>query len=444
MERGLAKRTMSETESRSKRIWRSVLWIVVLLTVCGAIARGLYAARQTPPKREVATLLPLVETMTVQAQNVVEQFVGYGSAKVIHEAKIAAELFTTVVERVDDIRDGAVVTEGQVLFRLDSRQFRHASAQAEALAAAERASLDGLLVEEQGLARQVATAKQELRVARDERSRLTGLFEKELATKKEFDFSNLQYQQAQRIVQKYELQVSRLGPQRERYRATIRGYEEEAALARLNIDRCEIRAPFDAHVTSLHVDVGDYVGAGLVVATLVDPSRVEVAIHLPASIHDRVKPGANCRLTSESSTGSGWTGSIARVSATADAQTRTFAAYVVVDNSVQAQPLVPGVFVTATIEGPTHSDRILVPRRAVRGGRVFIIEGDHAKVCIVSVDRHIGDQAMVRGELKSGDRVILTRLDRLADGSPVRTRGKSSTRVQAATSANGKRGKRSP
>ncbi len=420
----------TEVESTSRRVLRSVILIVMLLILGGMIAGGLYALRQAPPKRELAILPPLVETIDVHAQDVVEYFVGYGSANPIHRAQIAAELSATVVERVGDLREGAVVARGQILLRLDDRQYRHLFARAEALAAAERASLEELSVEEKGLAGLIATAQRETHVAREERNRVARLLEQELAAKKEFDFANLAYQQAQRVLQEYELQSARLGPRRVRIAATIRGYEEEAALARLNIDRCEIRAPFDAHIESLYVDVGDHVVPGVVLATLIDPTRVEVAVRLPASIHDRVHVGALCRLTSESTLGSQWTGLIARVGPTADAQTRTFAAYVVVDNAGKAQPLVPGVFVTARIQGPTHPDRILVPRRACRDGRVFVVEGNRARARSVVVERYLEDQAMVRGDpgapglagLQSGDRVILSRLDRLADGSPVRTR----------------------
>ena len=425
---------MSQSESNSRRVLRSILWIVLLLFSGGAVAVGLYAVRKAPPKREMAVLPPLVETMEAKAQVVVEHFVGYGSARAIHRAEIAAELSATVIERVDDIREGSVVAEGQVLFRLDSRQYEHAAARVEALAAAERASLEELAVEEEGVARLIATAERETRVAREERNRVAGLFEKDQATKKEFDFANLAYQQAQRVSLEYELQGSRIGPRRTRLLATIQGFEEEAALGRLNIERCEIRAPFAAHIDSLHVDAGDHVVAGIVLATLIDPSRVEVPVQLPGSIHDRLHRGAVCKLRSESSTESSWSGTIARISPAADAQTRTFAAYVVVDNAAHDRPLVPGVFVTAEIEGPSHPDSILVPRRAVRNGRVYVVVDDRSRARVVHVDRYIEDQAMVSGELQSGDRVILTRLDRLADGSPVRTRETKSTVVQTEVS----------
>lgn len=444
----------TEVESTSRRVLRSVILIVMLLLLGGMIAGGLYALRQAPPKRELAILPPLVETMYVHAQDVVEYFVGYGSANPIHRAQIAAELSATVVERVGDLREGAAVTRGQILLRLDDRQYRHLFARAEAFAAAERASLEELSVEDKGLAGLIATAQRETHVAREERNRVARLLEQELAAKKEFDFANLAYQQAQRVLQEYELQSARLGPRRVRIAAAIRGYEEEAALTRLNIDRCEIRAPFDAHIESLYVDVGDHVVAGVVLATLIDPTRVEVAVRLPASIHDRVHVGAPCRLTSESTLGSQWTGLIARVGPTADARTRTFAAYVVIDNAGQAQfgqpinrlagglpALVPGVFVTARIQGPTHPDRILVPRRACRDGRVFVVEDNRARARSVVVERYLEDQAMVRGDghsprragagLRSGDRVILSRLDRLVDGSPVRTREPTSVADKA-------------
>ncbi|MCH8146829.1 MAG: DUF3362 domain-containing protein, partial [Planctomycetes bacterium] len=52
----------------------------------------------------------------------------------------------------------------------------------------------------------------------------------------------------------------------------------------------------------------------------------------------------------------------------ADPRSRTFRAYVEVDNAKQVQPLLPGYFVTAVVEGPRITDALLVPRIAILDG----------------------------------------------------------------------------
>ena len=173
---------------------------------------------------------------------------------------------------------------------------------------------------------------------------------------------------------------------------------------------------------SMGVDTGDRVGVGSVVLTLIDPSRVEIPIQLPGAVYERVKVGATCTIGSESMTTDVWRGEVARIAPAADEQTRTFAAYVVVDNAGQVQPLVPGTFVRAVVRGPVYPNRILVPRGAFRSGRVFVVEDGVARLRSVAVDGFIEDHAMVGSGVRDGDRVILSHLERLADGSHVRVR----------------------
>lgn len=395
----------------------------MVLGVGAGLGYVLMAVREEPPRREVATLAPLVESIVVQAEDVVEHFIGYGTARAMRSANLAAEVAATVVECVDGIRAGSPVTAGQALIRLDKRQYQYVLERAEALADAEQASLDELTVEAQNLERLIKTAQQELGVTRDEKTRVAGLLERNLAARKEYDFANLAYQQGRRVLQGYERELAKIAPRRARLAASKRGYDAEAALARLNIERCEIKAPLGGRIQELMVDVGDRVAPGLVVATLIDASRVEIAIQLPASNYDRVRVGAPCRVESESLVGTIWRGEILRIAPVADEQTRTFAAYVVVDNTEPGKgALVPGAFVRASVRGPVHADAILVPRSACRNGRVFVVEGDTARQRLITTERFIEDRAVVHGPLSSGERVIVSHLDKLADGSPVRVR----------------------
>lgn len=432
---------------------RSIVAIAVLLGVGAGLGYVLLAIRVDPPRREFAALPPLVESMVVRADDVVEHFVGYGTARAFRSANIAAEVAATVVERVNDIRAGSAVARGQVLIRLDDRQYRHVLHRAEALADAEQASLDELTVEARSLKQLVKTAEQELRVARDEKVRVSRLFERNLAAKKEFDFASLAYQQARRVLLGYEREYAKTDPRRARVAASKRGYDAEAALAQLNIERCEITAPFGGVIHSLMVDVGDRVAPGSIALTLLDPSRVEIAIQLPASIHDRVRVGTTCRVESESQIETVWHGTVARKAPAADERTRTFAVYVIVDNTQYADPppipssrgdhrgvaggLLPGAFVRAAVRGPVHRGGILVPRGACREGRVFVVEDGVARERSVTIERFIEDRALVRGDLHNGDRVILSHLEKLADGSPVRISRRS---APAPLAAGGKKG----
>ncbi|MFQ5591715.1 MAG: efflux RND transporter periplasmic adaptor subunit [Phycisphaerae bacterium] len=401
-------------------ILRSLVLISVLLGGGSGVAALLYATRAQLPRRHVTAGPPVVDAVLVSREDVTEWLVGYGSAVSNHTASLTAEVAATVVERVNNIETGSVAVAGQPLVRLDAREYRRSLERVQALAEADQASIDELSAEARALEELRKTAEHELAVAAAERRRVADLYERHLAATKEFDFANLAYQQARRILQGYEMELAKLGPRRARLEASKRSREAEAALAALNVERCVVAAPFSGSIDALFVDQGDHVAPGSPVLTLIDPSDLEVAVQLPASVYDRVEAGAPCILDCESMPATSWKGQVARKAPSVDEQTRTFSVYVEVDNSKQRSPLVPGTFVRARVRGHDVEKSILVPRGAVRDGRVLVAADGVARARSVSIVHVIGDRAVVRGDIREGDHVIVSHLGQLEDGSPVR------------------------
>lgn len=402
------------------RVLVSIVLVALLLGSGVGVAHLLKLLAIEPARRVVETIPPLVTTLLMVPDDVVEWFDGYGSVRAIRQANLAAEVSAQVLERVDDLRAGAEVIKGQVLIRLDDRQYQYAYRRAKALADAEKASLDELVVESENLRKLMLTAKQELRLAETEKVRMTRLLEQELASKVEYDQVLLAYRQAQRILLGYQRELAKIAPRRARVQASFAGAQASAALANLDIERCVIAAPFQGQVDEVFVGTGDHVIAGRVVVSLVDRSRVELPIGLPASAYGRLEVGAVCRIESESRGDVKWFGKVARIAPQADTITRTFNVYVVIDNTQQENPLIPGMFVKASVRGPTLLNRLVVPRSACRNGSVWVVSGSTARRKRVSIVRRIKDRAVVTGELAPGDQVIVSHLDRLEEGTAIR------------------------
>ena len=83
--------------------------------------------------------------------------------------------------------------------------------------------------------------------------------------------------------------------------------------------------------------------------------------------------------------------------------------------------MLPGYFLRAEVEGPMLENALVVPRDIIVQGVVYVVNDDHAHLRNVNVERFIGDRAVVTGELKDGDQIILTNLDLLHEGAAVRT-----------------------
>jgi multidrug efflux pump subunit AcrA (membrane-fusion protein) len=403
-----------------RHVLRRIIIIVLLLVIGVLIAGWLYVVRVHPPRRDVGVPPPYVETLTVEPETVTERYLGYGLAAAEQSTRLAAEVASTVIERVNDIRVGTKVAQGQPLLRFDDREYRAAMERAEALVAADKASVDELDVQAAKLVPMMATAEEELRITAAEFERVSGLYEREMAADKELNVAKLAFQQTRRQLQGLQREAALLEPRRVRLQSSTKGNQAAAEMARLNIARCLVTAPFDGVIEELTVDVGDRVGPGTHVATVIDPSRVEIPVRLPASNYDSVHVGSPCDLLRETTPNLSWTGEVARIGPSIDPQSRTFAVYLVVDNGKQQRPLVPGAFLRAAVHGPTHTKVLVVPRSAIRDHRVFVVEDGMARARPIQVRHYLEERAVVDGALRSGDRVVLTNLDILADGSPVR------------------------
>ena len=95
--------------------------------------------------------------------------------------------------------------------------------------------------------------------------------------------------------------------------------------------------------------------------------------------------------------------------------------------------LLPGMYVHAEIEEGVNDNGILVPQQALsrnpHGDGVVMVVGDgnNAEPRIVATGPAVGDQWVVIGGLKAGDRVIVDGLQKVRPGMPVQPVAAGST-----------------
>lgn len=404
-----------------RRLLISLPLVLLLLGGSAYFAQWLYSTRP-PADRSAEPRRPtVVDVRRVELEDIQEVFVGYGSARADRVVTLTAEVGGMIVELAPQLDDGSPVTEGQLLVRIDDRTYRRQLDRAESMAAELDARIGQLDVERGNLERMAGIADQEVRVNRDELKRLTDLFEEEQASKKEVDFAHLAYQRSRRGHLDYENQLALIDPRRLALMATRDVRLAEARLAELDIERCRISAPFGGQIEWIVVQAGDRVRPGSEIARIVASRHIEIPIELPVSVRPRVAVGARCSLAVESMPGIRWDGTVSRLSPGADPRSRTFSAYVMVDNDAHDVPLIPGYFLTARVMGPILRQVLAVPRGAIVQNHVFVVNGDAAHVRTIEIERFVGERAVVSGDVRPNDLVILSNLDALYDEAPVRT-----------------------
>lgn len=407
-----------------RQIIVSFILIAALLATGMGIAIGLVKTKPDPLTRDVSRSPLLVETMAVQPRTVVERILGYGTARADRFARLSAQVAGEIVELGDWLKPGVEVKTGQVLLRIDEEEHLRLLERARSMLDADQAQLDQLDIEKRNVDRLITIAGKELDIAQSDFDRIKKLFEDGESHPREFDQYHRALQKARSAHQVLENQKSLLPSRRAQVEASCRNRQAEVELAQLNVDRCRIVAPFNGRINEVMVELGEHVRIGREFVSLLNPNLIEVPIELPVSVRHRVRAGAPCRLSVDSTAEVAWAGRVKRISPTASETTRTFKLYVEVDNAEQAFPLVPGFFLRAIIDGPTLADVLIVPRGSIQRDHVFVFNQGSAHARDVHIVRHLLDQTVVTG-LEPGEVVIISNLNALYEGAAVRLNAES-------------------
>ena len=188
----------------------------------------------------------------------------------------------------------------------------------------------------------------------------------------------------ERAQKDYELALIESGLKKDEIMASAKGLtqaEIDVKIARMDLEKTRIRAPFAGVITDIKVSAGESLEAGRDLLTLVDVSRLNVKAKVLESEAGKIRPGRDAILRFSAHPGKVFQGRVEAVSPVILAAERTCAVFIRVMNP--SEEIKPGMHAEAEIVTETYRQRLLVPQEAilVRGGRklVFIVEEGVAK-----------------------------------------------------------------
>lgn len=156
--------------------------------------------------------------------------------------------------------------------------------------------------------------------------------------------------------------------------------QAEVALreAELNLDRTQVRAPFDGRIANLRAVEGQHVGAGQELLEVVDLDPIKVEVQVLEGEIRHLMPGRRASVTFAAFPGETFEGRIETINPVVDPQTRTARVTVVLPN--RDGRIRPGFYARVSLAAERFPDRILVPRAAIlerdRRSMLFVYEGD--------------------------------------------------------------------
>ncbi|MGB0548270.1 MAG: efflux RND transporter periplasmic adaptor subunit [Limisphaerales bacterium] len=379
-----------ESSTKPNRLLRIGLTIGVLAVgVVGSMLTIKFKtkAESKPSERK----LPSVRVVTAKPGSHTYQIQSQGTAMPRTTIRLVSEVSGRVVSVSDKFDAGQVFKKDDVLLTIDSRDYELALAQAEA-----------------------TVAQADLRLQMEEKE--AAVVRREWQLLNQGKPSGLQARE----------------PQLAQARAALAAAKAAKEAAQRNVERCEVRAPFDGMVAKAVVRPGQFASLamplGEIFSTDVAEVRLPLAtgdldfIELPAA-GETVAPDQAPRVTLTSEAGGQaleWQGRVVRSEETIDPVNRMVYVVTRVDDPYRLAALRRGTFVKATITGRTQDNIVSLARTALRGkDRVWVVQDGRLNFREVNVVYADKDTAIISEGLQSGEQVITSLLAGVIDGMGV-------------------------
>lgn len=386
---------VTSVSASRKQFYRAVAILAgsIIITVLLYLNRPtteIAAPEPVPVSVDVVEVVKQTLRIPVQAQ---------GTVSPMRETAILSEVNGRIVEVSAAFTVGGFVSQGDVLLRIDPRDYETNLLRAEAALK----SAESNLAQERGRAL----------VAEQEWKKLPA------GSQRSEDAKNLYLRK----------------PQLEQAQSQLQAARADMDTAQDNLERTFIRAPYDALIRAKHSELGQFVATGTPLADIFSVDYAEIRLPIPQSKLEYLDlPGLDGEdtgsvidlYTEVGGLVKHWTAQLHRTEGVFDERSRVLYAVARIEDPYGlrhpgTEPLRIGTFVNATIAGRELSDVIPLPRYVLRAGNnVWVVDDDmRLRNRVVTLLRTGGDLVYVSDGLHNGERVALTIVDSSLDGSKV-------------------------
>ncbi|HJP50457.1 MAG TPA: efflux RND transporter periplasmic adaptor subunit [Pseudomonadales bacterium] len=366
--------------------------IIVVLSIAAAI--WMSAQQRTPNTVPPAPPVMLVDVVRAESSTIQIKVSAQGTVTPRTETTLVSEVSGLITQVSPAFVAGGFFAKGDVLVRIDDRNYRAELKRAQASVASAKTNV----TQETGLA----------------------------------DYAETDWQRAKKLLHSSSKAATDLAlrkPQLEEAMANLDSAKAELAKRMDDLDRTVIRAPYDGMVREKIADIGQFVGAGTQLAVTFAVDIAEIRLPLPDRelpfldlSHSIMKDGSGPEVSLTAEIGGieySWQGNLVRTEGVFDERSRVLYVVAQVTDPYNQQgtrwtsPLRIGTFVNASISGRSAENIIKLPRSVLyRDNQVWTINENNELVAnTVELLRADEKSIYISSGITADDLVCLTVLD---------------------------------
>lgn len=447
------------TSPPEKPLVRSLAAFIAFVLVGVGVYTWLNYSKAAPRTRAAVEQRRPVRTLELAAVEVVPRISGYGEVEAQREWQGVAEVSGSVVEVAERLEPGRVVQAGTVLLKIDPGGYAIEQGRSEASVKAVRAQIAELKAREASAAQNLKIDERALTLARADLERVRALVEQGAAPQSDVDAAEKVALAAEKTVQGHRNTLGELPATRRVLEAQLEQQQAGAATSRLTLTKTEIVAPFTMRLREVNVALQQVVSGGQVLLVGDGVDVFEIAAQVPVGSLGALlppRPAADPNAPAPATPGPSrlealeavvrldgqgvrrtWKGKFRR-NAGIDPATRMMLAVVQVEAEPQGPRLHRGLYVEVELRGPPRADCLAVPRTAYHEGTLHVVGADD-RLELREVEAPLVQEAFVcvTGDVRAGDRVVLTDLVPALAGMPLAARPDDEARAALAAAARG-------
>ena len=335
----------------------------------------------------VKRVIPIIDAKTIQPQSITIPINSQGTIMPSTESQLYPEIRGEVIEVSPQLNEGSSFKKGDILLKIDSRDYELDIKTAEA---------------------QLDSAKAALIIQQEEAN-----------------FQRIQFEASEESEDS--VSVLRLNlPQLKEAESNVEAAQANLEKFKRNLEKTTIKAPYDGLVRKKNVDRGTVIGPGYLIASIYATDYVEVKLPIPdedlafvgipldgSQINESNQP----EVTLIGSLGGEniiWEGKIVRMEAEIDAKSRMATLIGRVRNPYNGKnPLRVGQFVEAKITGRNFDNIYKIDRELIRNSNEIVMVNMVDSTLAfksISVLRYIDDIAIIDEGLSNEILICLTNL----------------------------------
>lgn len=363
------------------------------LFIVGAFALVLFLLITIKPqvKREqqVSNNGMTVETLLLKRRPYQITLNSYGRIQPGIQSSLVAQVSGQVIWVSEQLREGGEFHQGDVLLRIDNRDYQ---VQLD-IARAELASSKAALEEE---------------ISKSEQAQ------------REWNSANLTTPATPFALRKPQLAAAQ---------ANLQSAQAKLNQALLNLQRTSIQAPYNGKVRSQSVDLGDVVNNNTVLANIFASDYAEIKLAIKNSELHLLNPadGKIELLNTLSTSTEVWSAELKRTAAAIDENSQQMNIIARVKQPFNTQgktPLLAGQYMDAKIFARQLTDAIVIPNKSLyQGHYVYIVRAGLLEKREVKLLWQNDNDSIIAQGLSEGDELIITPLGQVSSGTRVQVNG---------------------